>query len=173
MKPGCTPFQTVGPFFSFALTANHELGRLAGPNAEGERIYLRFHVFDGDGRPVPDAMIELWQANAKGLYNESDFAGFGRLGTDENGECTFETVRPGTTPAAYVNVSFFARGLLTRLCTRVYFADDPGLDKDPVLALVPEDRRDTLIAGVDPDSPGTWNFQIRLQGESETVFFDI
>ena len=184
-----TPSQTVGPFFEFGLTTNPALGCMALPAAKGEHIRIRFRLLDGDGQPVPDGMIELWQADASGRYQhpadsqaqEPDpaFCGWGRLGTDADGTCTFETVRPGRTPdgrggcqASHINVSVFARGLLARLCTRAYFADDPMLGEDPVLRLVAADRRRTLIAQWNAAS-GYWSFEIRLQGEGETVFFDV
>jgi protocatechuate 3,4-dioxygenase, alpha subunit len=183
------PSQTVGPFFHIGLTANVALGRLAAQEAKGERIRLRFRLFDGDGVPVPDGIIELWQADASGRYHhpadtqqgEPDpaFCGFGRLATNAEGTCTFETVRPGRVPdgrggcqAPHISVSVFARGLLARLCTRVYFDGDPALDEDPILALVPAERRHTLIARRGADS-GDWTFEIHLQGAQETVFFDI
>jgi len=185
-----SPSQTVGPFYDFALTANEQLGRMAGPDAKGDRVLLRLTLFDGDGVPVPDGMIELWQADAGGKYDHPNdaqeklldpaFCGFGRLATDANGVCQFETIHPGPVPgeggaqqAPHINVSIFARGLLDRVVTRVYFAGDPALDADPVLALVPADRRQTLIAQPDPMHSGQWNLDIRLQGECETVFFDI
>jgi protocatechuate 3,4-dioxygenase alpha subunit len=184
------PSQTVGPFFHCGLTANSALGCLAGPAANGERIRLRFRLLDGDGLPVPDGILELWQADASGKYPhpadtreiaaDPAFCGFGRLATDADGRCTFDTVRPGRVPdgqggyqAAHVVVSVFARGLLGRLPTRVYFHGDPALAEDALLLRVPEDRRQTLIAQPDPASPGCWEFEIRLQGERETVFFDI
>jgi len=166
-----SPSQTIGPFFHFCLTADSALGSLAGPDAKGERIRLRFRLLDGDGAPVPDGMLELWQADTAGQYG-----GFGRLATDSDGVCLFDTVYPGRAPdgkASHISVSVFARGLLDRLCTRVYFEGDPALDGDPVLALVPEDRRQTLIARRDAEDRAQWNFDIRLQGEQETVFFDI
>ena len=162
-----SPSQTIGPFFHFSLTANSALGCVVRPDVNGEHIRVRFRLVDGDGVPVPDGMIELWQA---------DVRGFGRLATDDNGVCLFDTVYPGRVPdgqASHINVSVFARGLLDRVCTRVYFAGDPGLAEDPVLALVPEDRRATLLARRDAEDRGLWNFDIRLQGEQETVFFDI
>ena len=184
----CIPWQTVGPFYHFSLTANLALGCLTTPEAKGERVRLRFRVFDGAGAPVPDGMIELWQADSAGKYRhpadtqekEPDpaFCGFGRLATDAEGGCVFDTVRPGRTPdgrggcqAPHIDVSVFARGLLGRLVTRVYFEGDPALPDDAVLKLVPEDRRATLLAR--PDEAGHWNFDIHLQGEHETVFFDI
>lgn len=178
-----TPSQTIGPFFHGSLTANANLGCLRGPGAKGEPIRIRFRVLDGEGKPVDDAMIEIWQADAAGVYQHAAdprathadpaFRGFGRLATNANGACTFETVYPGRiTPeqAPHINVSVFARGLLNRVSTRVYFEIDAA---DPVLALVPEDRRSTLIASRDPSDPAQWNFDIHLQGEQETVFFDL
>jgi protocatechuate 3,4-dioxygenase, alpha subunit len=185
----CLPSQTVGPFFHFGLTTNAALGCMARPQAKGERIRLRFTLLDGDGAPVPDGMIELWQADFAGRYHHpadtqaqpSDpaFCGFGRLATNTEGRCTFDTVRPGRVPdgrggwqATHISVSVFARGLLDRLCTRVYFDGDPALAEDPVLALVPAERRQTLLARWD-SAARVWDFEIRLQGERETVFFDV
>jgi protocatechuate 3,4-dioxygenase alpha subunit len=184
------PWQTIGPFFHLGLTADATLARLAGPGAKGERVRLACRVWDGDGSPVSDAMVELWQADAGGKYNHPDdtqekaadpaFRGFGRLPTNEDGACVFETVKPGRVPgwrgtlqAPHVNVSVFARGILQRLVTRIYFAGDPANQQDPVLALAPEDRRHTLMAHPDPEHPGVWNFEIHLCGECETVFFDV
>jgi len=177
--PSCLPSQTVGPFFHFGLTRNAALGCLAGAQVAGEHLRLRCTLRDGAGAPVPDGMIELWQADAAGRYNHPDFGGFGRLATDAEGRCTFETIRPGRVPdgrggcqAAHISVSVFARGLLARLCTRVYFEGDPGLAADPMLALVPEQRRATLLAHWNA-AAGVWEFEIHLQGEKETVFFDV
>jgi len=181
------PSQTVGPFFHFGLTTDGRLGCLAGPQAQGERILLEFALLDGDGHPVPDGMIELWQADSAGRYQhpadtrepppDPDFRGFGRLPTDAEGRCTFHTVRPGAVPdgrggfqAPHINVSVFARGLLGRLCTRVYFEGDPALASDHVLALVPAGRRPTLLARWHQSH---WESVIHLQGERETVFFDV
>ena len=148
-----------------------------------------FRVLDADGVPVNDALIEIWQANAEGKYNHPEDTqdkaidpgfGFGRMGSDGNGFCEFDTVKPGRVPgpgnrlqAPHLNVSVFARGLLKRLPTRVYFADDPANDGDSVLALVPADRRGTVMAQPDPANPGTWLFEVHLSGKRETVFFDI
>ena len=190
IDPVPSPSQTIGPFFHFALTTNEDLGCLARPGAKGERIRLACRVLDGDGALVTDAMIELWQADAGGRYNHPEdtqekaadpaFRGFGRLHTNEDGACVFETVKPGRVPgrgatlqAPHVNVSVFARGLLNRLVTRIYFAGDAANQEDPVLALAPEDRRDTLMAHPDPEHPRVWNFEIYLCGERETVFFDV
>jgi protocatechuate 3,4-dioxygenase, alpha subunit len=173
-----SPSQTVGPFFHMCLTCDGSLGRVADPEAAGEHIRLRFRLLDGNAAPVPDGVIELWQADASGRYHpDSIFRGFGRLPTAADGSCTFETIRPGRVAdgrgglqAAHINVSVFARGLLARLFTRVYFEDDPALAEDAVLALVPAERRATLLAA---RGQGVWTFDIHLQGDRETVFFDI
>ena len=169
-----TPSQTIGPFFHLCLTTDEALGCLAGPDAKGERIRLACRVLDGDGAPVDDAMIEIWQADADGKY------GFGRLCTNEEGVAVFATVKPGQVPgpggtpqAPHVNVLIFARGLLKQLVTRIYFAGEAANQSDPILALVPEDRRGTLMAQPHPVDAGVWNFEIRLASECETVFFDV
>lgn len=186
-----TASQTVGPFFNFGLTTNHALGIMAPDGANGEHITLIFRVVDGDGLPTPgDSMIELWQADAQGYYNhpldprsgsaDKNFAGFGRLETDANGVCVFETVKPGRVPdsdgnaqAPHINVTLFARGLGKPLRTRVYFEDDSANAQDPVLSLIPSDRRHTLLARPVAGQTGAWAIEIHLQGEAETVFFDI
>lgn len=175
--------ETIGPFFHFAVAADGSNGRVADPEAPGEHIRLRFTVTDGDRAPVPDALIEIWQLDAAGLPAEAaaspwtpagPFRGFSRLPTGEDGTCEFGTIHPGAPAgqAAHINVCLFARGLLRHLHTRVYFPGDPALAADAVLALVPEGRRRTLIARPDPQTPGGWLFDIRLQGQEETVFFD-
>ena len=195
-----TGSQTIGPFFHVGPGATHRFGHMADAGTRGEHIELRIRVLDGDGAPVPDAMIELWQADANGAYSlpssgagasPPPFAGFGRLPADSDGWCTFETIRPGAVgdgagrrQAPHVNVCLFARGLLRHVYTRIYFEDDPGLSSDPLLSLVPPDRVTTLVArrpradASTPSSSGgtaiaTWEFVIRLQGENETVFFDV
>jgi len=183
--------QTVGPFFNFGLTANHALGIMAPDGAEGEHIKLVFRVIDGDGLPTPgDSMIELWQADSQGRFQhpadprsaaaDQNFSGFGRLETDANGVCVFETVKPGRVPngdggaqAPHINVTLFARGLGKPLRTRVYFAGDAANAEDPVLALVPSDRRDTLLAKPVAGQANAWAIEIHLQGEAETVFLDV
>jgi protocatechuate 3,4-dioxygenase alpha subunit len=161
--------------------------------APGERILLVVRITDGADQLVTDALVEVWQpaVAATGDANETAPAGFGRLPTGVDGSCEFETVRPrpaktATTAsnaptaagdaapqaAAHINVCLFARGLLRHIYTRVYFADDPALATDPVLALVPADRRETLIAKPDASHPGRWIFDVRLQGAGETVFFE-
>ncbi len=190
MKLVATPSQTVGPYFHLGLTGHRAVGCMAASGANGEPVKLIFTVLDADAKPVNDAMIEIWQANADGKYNHPEdtqdkaldpaYAGFGRMGTDEHGVCEFDTVKPGRVPgtrglmqAPHLNVSVLARGLLKRLPTRVYFAGDPANADDPVLALVPADRRHTLLAQVDGANSGTWRFTVRLGGEQETVFFDV
>ncbi len=182
-----TPSATVGPFFHFGLATDPTLGRVADPSVNGEHITLRIRMRDGDGIPVPDALVEIWQVDADGVQASppapgapSAFSGFGRLPTAEDGTCEFETVRPGRLPdggggiqASHINICIFGRGLLRQLHTRVYFEGDPALDQDPVLTLVPEPRRRTLLARPAPERPGLWLFDVRLQGDDETVFFDV
>jgi protocatechuate 3,4-dioxygenase, alpha subunit len=181
-----TTSQTVGPFLHLGLTDRRSVSCIAGEGMKGERVWLTFRVLDGDGIAVPDAMIELWQADSEGKYkNESRsadtaFSGFGRAATAEDGSCTFETIKPGRVPgphnthqAPHINVSVFGRGLQKRLSTRVYFAGDPANPNDSILALVPENRRTTLLAQRDPARTGGWTFEIRLRGAGETVFFDV
>ncbi len=169
-----TPSQTIGPFFHFGISPDDRLGSLAA-QAAGERLHLHVRVFDGAGMPLPDAMIEIHQANAAGEYGAPDFSGFGRLATRADGTCVFETIRPGRAggQAAHIDVCLFARGLLRQVYTRVYFAGDPDLDRDPLLALVPADRRATLLATPAAGASGSWAWDVRLQGEHETVFFDL
>jgi protocatechuate 3,4-dioxygenase, alpha subunit len=186
-----TPSQTVGPFFQLHLTAEKQcVACIAAPEAKGERVRLSCRVLDGDGLPVNDAMIEIWQADAEGRYNSPEdpnckaadpaCGGFGRLGTHEDGRCEFETIKPGRVPgpknilqAPHLTVAVFGRGLLKQLHTRIYFAGDPANPEDPVLKLVPEERKQTLMAQPDPARPGHWRFDIHLQGNDETVFFDL
>ena len=184
------PSQTVGPFFLIGLTGPRSTPHMAGPDAKGERVKLICTLFDGKGAVVPDGMIEIWQANAEGKYNhpadkqskpvDPAFTGFGRAGTDANGSCEFETIKPGRVPsrgkvpqAPHLEVSVFARGLLKRAATRVYFAGDPANEEDSVLALVPKARRATLMAQPVSGQPGVWTFDVHLNGAKETVFFDI
>jgi protocatechuate 3,4-dioxygenase alpha subunit len=184
-----TPSQTVGPYFRMELTTDeHCVRRVAGPHVKGEHAWITFRVLDGDGVPVNDAMLEIWQADSNGKYNHPDdpqpkqpdpgWIGFGRLGAGEDGRCVLETIKPGrvsngTLQAPHLTVAVFARGMLKQLYTRVYFAGDAANDEDPILQLVPQDRRDTLLAQPDPARPGHWMFDVRLQGDLETVFFDV
>jgi protocatechuate 3,4-dioxygenase alpha subunit len=210
---GQTPSQTIGPFFHYGLpwkggadlVGSSDLGArpelmpdehylLSQPSARGEiagqPIEIVGQVFDAGGAPVPDAMIEIWQANAAGRYNspddrredlplDADFIGFGRAATGEDGSFRFRTILPGRTPgpgnslqAAHIAVGVFGRGLLKRLVTRLYFEGEEGHDEDPILALVPSARRATLIAARLQSAPATYRFDIHLQGEHETVFLD-
>ena len=194
---GITPSQTVGPFFKYGLTPDGEYdwneaftNNLVTPDASGERIRVEGRLFDGDGAPVPDAMLEIWQADAQGRFADPQdkralpnaaFRGFGRCGTNANGEFAFDTVKPGQVPdpdgtpqAPHILLAIFARGMLLQLYTRIYFDGEIANSADPVLALVPADRRGTLIATYEPGSRGAvYCFDIRLQGENETVFFDV
>lgn len=200
---GQTPWQTVGPFFHYGLpwkggadlTGSSELGarpelfapehylmRTPSPRSPVDGVALEIfgRVLDGDGNPVPDALVEIWQADARGQYREAgsgrNFIGFGRAATMNDGSYRFRTILPGRVPgpgnslqAPHVAVGVLARGLLKRLVTRLYFPDGEGLDSDPILELVPQARRDTLMARKES---GGYRFDIVLQGTGETVFFD-
>ena len=194
---GVTPSQTVGPFFKYGLTPDGQYewndaftSNLVTSDASGERIRIEGRVFDGDGQPVPDAMLEIWQADAQGRFSDpqdqralpnSTFKGFGRCGTDPNGDFAFDTIKPGVVPdpdgkpqAPHLLLAIFARGMLLHLYTRIYLGGEAANAADPVLALVPADRRGTLIAAREPGaSNAVYRFDIRLQGDNETVFFDI
>jgi protocatechuate 3,4-dioxygenase alpha subunit len=182
-----TPSQTVGPFFKPALIHPGQES-LVTAGTRGEHIAIEGCVLDGDAAAVSDAMIELWQANADGCYDhpeelqerlhDPDFHGFGRAATDDCGRFRFHTIKPGPVPgpgpalqAPHINVSIFARGLLKRLVTRLYFPDEPLNASDAVLNAIAPARRSTLIAQI--ERPGVLRFDIVLQGEHETVFFDV
>ena len=189
---GITPSQTVGPFFAYVLTPHDYATRpifsndLATADAVGERIRIEGYVLDSDGEPIVDAMIELWQPDGDGRFvtgepqRNEGFTGFGRTSVDSNGFYGFRTVKPGQVlgpggglQAPHVNVGVFARGVLRRIFTRLYFADEPANEADPILALVPPTRRPTLLATPRAGTEGTtYTFNIRLQGEGETVFFE-
>jgi protocatechuate 3,4-dioxygenase, alpha subunit len=184
--------QTLGPFFHDSmLRADARRTQLVAPDTIGERIQIAGHVYDGDGLGVPDAMLEIWQANHYGRYNhpadqrdlplDPGFHGFGRAATNAAGGYCFETIKPGRVPfddhrlqAPHICVAVLARGLLNHLLTRLYFADDPANADDPVLQLVPAERQATLLARRAADS-GTvvYYFEIVLQGVGETVFFNL
>ncbi len=187
-----TSSQTVGPFFAPALLREDaRRNMLIQPKTTGERIRIEGHVLDGDGVPVPDAMVEIWQANAHGRYNhpadqgpaalDPSFLGFGRSGTAEDGSYWFETIKPGPVPfngermqAPHICVTVFARGLLNHLVTRLYFEDDPSNASDSVLQSVPADRRATLLARRQQEGSMTvYRFDIILQGTGETAFFTL
>jgi protocatechuate 3,4-dioxygenase alpha subunit len=182
-----TPSQTLGPFFHQALEFAHS-HELVSPTALAPRIRIEGALCDGLGAPVSDALLEIWQADAQGRYHHPDdldepsrelsHHGFGRVQTGADGRFAFETLKPGSAPgpggtpqAPHLLLGLFARGLLDRLVTRIYFADDPAHATDPILALVPPARRATLLAR--PLAPGRYGFDITLQGERETVFFDV
>lgn len=168
---GPTASQTVGPFFSLGTTKGNRTA-LVAPNAAG-RIRIEGRVLDGEGEGLPDALVEIWQADAAGRYPpDAAWDGFGRSPTDERGGFAFVTVKPGAKApdAPHIDVQVFARGLLQRLVTRLYFPEDTVLHAaDPLLAGVPAARRPTLVA--QRTGEGTYRFDIRLQGEGETVFF--
>ncbi len=187
-----TASQTVGPFFApCLLREDARRNVLAGPETVGERIRIEGRVFDGDGVPVPDAMVEIWQADGHGRYNhpddvgtaplDSDFTGFGRSGTGEEGSYWFETIKPGPVPfntqqwqAPHIVITIFARGLLNHLVTRLYFADEPANASDPILQLVPDKRRATLLARRETDGETSiYRFDVVLQGTGETAFFNL
>ena len=194
---GVTPSQTVGPFFKYGLTPNGAYewndaftNNLVTSDASGDRIRVEGRLFDGDGQPVSDAMLEIWQADAQGRFSDpqdqralpnSTFRGFGRCGTDPNGVFIFDTIKPGMVPdpegqpqAPHLLLAIFARGMLLQLYTRIYLAGEAANAADPVLALVPSDRRGTLIAVREPGAGNAvYRFDIHLQGDNETVFFDI
>jgi protocatechuate 3,4-dioxygenase alpha subunit len=165
---------------------------MATDSTQGDKIRIEGQVFDGDGVAIPDAMVEIWQANAYGRYNHPDdkqekpldvtFTGWGRSGTDKNCFYSFETIKPGAVPgnadsiqAPHINVVIFARGMLVHAYTRMYFADEPANASDPVLnSIKSKKRRQTLLATPGMESGKTvYRFDIRLQGENETVFFDM
>ena len=193
-KPdGITPSQTVGPFFHFMLAPKTYgfpeifTNQVATPDAVGERIRVEGYVMDGDGEPIIDALLEVWQPDGEGHFATGDgqagsnaaFTGFGRCEVDSNGFFSFETVKPGRVPgpngalqAPHIDLSILARGVIRRLFTRVYFEGDPANEGDPILGFVPEDRRGTLIAKkADRGGHVAYVFNVRLQGEGETVFF--
>jgi protocatechuate 3,4-dioxygenase alpha subunit len=168
---GITPSQTVGPFFSHALPWPD--GPYVVPAGTPEAVWLRGTVRDGDGAPVPDALIETWQADPAGRLDNPAFRGFGRCPTGVDGAWGILTVKPGPVGAGnapYIAVSVFARGLLDRVVTRLYFAGEPANDHDPVLAKLAEADRTTLIARGTDDG---YTFDIQLQGGHETVFFSV
>jgi protocatechuate 3,4-dioxygenase alpha subunit len=187
-----TSSQTVGPFFvPTLLREDARRNILTQSETVGERIRIEGRVLDGDGAPVDDALVEIWQANTHGRYNhpadqgpaplDPSFLGFGRSGTENEGAYWFETIKPGPVPfdqerlqAPHICVTVFSRGLLNHVVTRLYFADEPANANDPVLSCVPENRRATLLAP--RQKAGTsvvYHFDVILQGEGETTFFNV
>jgi len=160
------------------------------PDASGKKVRIEGGVFDRDGMTINDAMLEIWQADAQGRYAHprdsrtrpnTKFMGFGRSATDKSGTYSFDTIKPGSVPgpndkpqAPHIVFCIYSRGMLRQLYTRLYFSDEAANASDPILALVPADRRGTLIAQREMrgDLP-IYRFDIRVQGENETVFFDV
>jgi protocatechuate 3,4-dioxygenase alpha subunit len=187
MSLQATTWQTVGPYFRIGLEYLDTFD-LAPAGTAGERIAVEGSVLDGEGNPVPDAVIEIWQANSNGEYAcaagaavdapSAAFTGFGRIPTDNEGKFRFTTIRPGQVPgpggvmqAPHLAVRVMMRGLLKSLVTRMYFPSE-AIASDPILQLVPEQRRETLIATLDASRESTLLWNIELQGANETVFFD-
>lgn len=185
-----TPSQTVGPYFSYGLTpeqGDYDLKSIASPNmtkedTPGEHITLHGNIYDGNGEIIADAMIEIWQANAEGQYldrgtapTDDIFTGFGRCDAQIDNKFHFKTIKPGPIAdghAPHINMIVFMRGMLSHAFTRVYFDDEMNLnEQDAVFCSVPEDRRHTLIAKKDED--GHYQFDLHMQGDNETVFFDV
>jgi protocatechuate 3,4-dioxygenase alpha subunit len=192
--PGITPSQTVGPFYAYGLTPNGKYAwndaftnNLLTPDVTGNKIRIEGVIYDGDGKVVPDAVLEIWQADAQGRFADpqdirglpnSSFKGFGRSGTTDAGEYSFDTVKPGAVPgidgkpqAPHIVMAVFGRGMTMQSMTRIYFEDEAATASDAVMNLVPADRRATLIAK--KTAPGVYRFDIHLQGDNETVFFDV
>jgi protocatechuate 3,4-dioxygenase, alpha subunit len=190
-----TPSQTVGPYFTMRLSGEGE-NVLTAPETVGERIRIEGRVLDGDRKHIEDALIEVWQADSSGRYHhpaddrhdlplDPAFNGFGRCASDfQTGAFTFLTIKPGPVPhpdggmqAPHISLTIQARGMLDPTFTRIYFADEAFANAaDPVLLSVPDERRSTLIAErVDSNgsSVPTYQFDIRYQGDDETVFFDV
>ena len=189
MSLQATTWQTVGPFFSIGFSWLYR-DNLAGPGVSGERVEIAGRILDGDGKPVPDGIVEIWQADSQGKYAhpddpqektiESGFSGYGRVPTDDAGHFRFTTIKPGRVPgpdgklqAPHLAVSVFTRGLLRRLITRIYFPDEPSNAGDFALGLVETGRRGTLIANKIEGRAGALEWNIVLQGPNETVFFDV
>jgi protocatechuate 3,4-dioxygenase alpha subunit len=187
--PNQTPSQTVGPFFHLGLLTGTE-NVLVNEQTAGQRIRIVGTVYDGQSLPVVDALVEIWQPDAQGYFNhpadphcslaDKHFHGFGRAGTTGGGRFEFMTVKPGPTPgrngqlqAPYVDVRLFARGMLIHAVTRLYFSDEAANASDPLLTSIDPERRATLIAlREESASLPTYRFDIRLQGDNETVFFE-
>ena len=200
-----TPSQTVGPFFAYGLAPHSRCAwqpgdiydwketvgaNLVTPDATGEKIRIEGRITDGDGMPINDAMIEIWQADAQGRYASprdnrarpnTQFKGFGRSATDKAGVYSFDTVKPGAVPgpngqqqAPHIVVCVYSRGMLRQVYTRLYFDGEAANGTDPILNLVPAERRGTLIAHKESrGGQAIYRFDISMQGEAETVFFDI
>jgi protocatechuate 3,4-dioxygenase, alpha subunit len=189
MSQGITPSQTVGPFLAIGLPWAD--GPFVVPADTPGSVVIEGRVLDGAGQPVPDALVETWQADPDGRFDHPDdprgpvppaagFRGFGRSATDPDGNYRIVTVRPGLLPcpgggteAPHLDVSVFARGLLDRVVTRIYFPDEAEAnDGDPVLTSIADPVRKATLIAID-EAAGRFTFDIRLQGEGETVFFDV
>jgi protocatechuate 3,4-dioxygenase, alpha subunit len=183
-----TPSQTVGPYFAYGLTAeqyHYPFTQVATANViqdetiKGERITITGKVLDGDGNFIADAMIEIWQADGEGNYNNPNFKGFGRVGTGTSGDgkFIFETIKPGSVNGAapHITVIVFMRGILVHAYTRIYFSDEFELNEnDEVIKSVDKERIQTLIAKRNEvNINAAYHFDIYMQGENETVFFDV
>ena len=185
---GLAASQTVGPFFQIGFEALYQ-NDLTVPGLKGGLVTIQGQVFDGDRLPVPDAVLEIWQANSFGKYAHAEdqqdkpldlgFTGFGRCPTDAEGRFEFRTVKPGPVPsstetaqAPHINVSIFMRGLLDRLVTRIYFIDEDSNRTDEILNLIDPVRRPTLLARQIRGESGAYVWNIVLQGQNETVFLD-
>jgi protocatechuate 3,4-dioxygenase, alpha subunit len=191
-----TPSMTVGPWFSYGLTPEDygrkglATGTVAKSGIPGQRLHLSGRVLDGAGQPMPDAMLEIWQANAQGRYAhaadtraavplDAGFSGFGRVSTNAEGGYAFATIKPGRVPAGgnimqapHLNLTVFARGVLSHLYTRIYFSDEAAANgEDPILALVEPARRGTLVAQR-ATTGDAYTLDIQMQGANETVFFE-
>lgn len=184
---GITPSQTVGPYFGIMVRSRAECRQVSAATA-GTRIVIEGQVLDGGGNVIPDALVEIWQADANGRHQHPEdsgasqadphFNGYGWAHTRADGGYRFETVKPGRVSAPdggeqapHIVVSIMARGILTRFITRIYFDDEAGNADDPILARVPEERRHTLVArGI---GEGRYLFNLLMQGAGETVFFDV
>ena len=190
MTAGLTPSQTVGPFLAIGLPWPD--GPFVVPEGTAGAITIIGRVFDGAGDPVTDALVETWQADPDGWFSHPDdprgapgpglpaFRGFGRCPTGPDGSYLIVTVKPGALPspdggteAPHLDVSVFARGLLDRLVTRIYFPGEAANQADPVLASLDPARAASLVAAPGPDGTGELRFDIHLQGDQETVFFDV
>ena len=183
---GVSSFQTAGPFFDMFLRKRVPLVMVT-PDTRGQRITIEGVLHDGEGAPIPDGLVEIWQGDADGRYAHPDdpraasadptFYGYGWRHTGSAGEFRFDTIKPGPVAgpggdqqAPHILVSVMGRGILFRFITRMYFGDESANARDPILQLVPEARRHTLVART--TSPGEYRFDIHLQGADETVFFD-
>ncbi len=180
-----TASQTVGPYLRIGLIYGEPQNDLVQEQTTGERIKIAGVVRDGNGQPITDALVEIWQPDANSIYNhptdpkhelaDPHFRGFGRAETRNEGTFEFRTIKPGGRDgqAPYINANVFARGMLIHALTRIYFEDEPANANDPVLNAVDSSRRHTLIAVPEQSTElPTYRFDIHVQGDEETVFFE-